>query len=336
RSGAANLVPRPRPDARAGAGCARSSRAVGGDPRRGRDPRGTDDAPARARLRTSHAACLDGGVNTTAPPSSAHAVVIGAGIVGNSMAFHLSRLGWTDLVLVEQGVLPNPGGSTGHASNFIFPVDHSKEMTTLTRESARQYTELGLATVSGGIEVARTEVRMEELNRRISSALSWGEDGCELLTREQVIERVPFLNPGVVLGGFYTPGVSVVDPLRAGTLMREYAQQRGARVLAGTEVIGIDVENNRVRRVHTDQGAIDADYVFVGCGVWSPRIARMAGATIPLTPAVHQMITVGPIQLFEETLGEIAFPIVRDVDTNMYERQNGSDMEVGSYAHRPI
>src|SRR5207244_912063 len=261
---------------------------------------------------------------------------IGAGIVGNSMAYHLSRLGWTDLVLLEQGALPNPGGSTGHASNFIFPVDHSKEMTTLTKESARQYEELGRATSSGGVEVARRKERMEELNRRMSSALSWGEEGCELLTPEQVLEKVPFVDTDVILGGFYTPGVSVVDPLRAGTLMREYAQERGASVFASTEVTGVDVENNHVRRVHTDRGSIDAEAVFVACGIWSPRIARMAGATIPLSPAVHQMISVGPIPLFEATPGEISFPIVRDVDTNMYERQNGSDMEVGSYAHRPI
>ncbi|HEX6700515.1 MAG TPA: FAD-dependent oxidoreductase [Gaiellaceae bacterium] len=275
-------------------------------------------------------------MSTAALPGSAQAVVIGAGIVGNSMAYHLSRLGWTDLVLVEKGALPNPGGSTGHASNFIFPVDHSKEMTTLTKESARQYVELGLAIESGGVEVARTTERMEELNRRISSALSWGEEGCELLTPEQVVEKVPFVDPAVILGGFYTPGVNVVDPLRAGTLMREYAQERGATIVAGAEVTGIDVERNRVRRVHTDQGSVECEHVFVACGIWSPRIARMAGATIPLTPAVHQMITVGPIPLFEDTPGEIAFPIVRDVDTNMYERQNGSDMEVGSYAHRPI
>src|SRR5205807_5135869 len=138
-------------------------------------------------------------VSSTAPPSSAHAVVIGAGIVGNSIAYHLSRLGWTDLVLLEQGPLPNPGGSTGHASNFIFPVDHSKEMTALTKESARQYIELGLATISGGVEVARTKQRMEELNRRVSSALSWGEEGCELLTPEQVLEKVPFLNTDVII-----------------------------------------------------------------------------------------------------------------------------------------
>ncbi len=88
-------------------------------------------------------------------PSSAQAVVIGAGIVGNSLAYHLSRLGWTDLVLLEKGPLPNPGGSTGHASNFIFPVDHSKEMTTLTKESARQYIDFGVSVTSGGVEVAR-------------------------------------------------------------------------------------------------------------------------------------------------------------------------------------
>jgi glycine cleavage system aminomethyltransferase T/glycine/D-amino acid oxidase-like deaminating enzyme len=270
-------------------------------------------------------------------PAAARAVVIGAGIVGNSLVYHLARLGWSDLVLVEKGALPNPGGSTGHASNFIFPVDHAKEMTALTKDSARQYAELGVLTVSGGVEVARTDARLEELQRRLSSATSWGEPETRLLTPEGVVELVPYVNPDVILGGWHTPGVSVVDPLRAGTLMREYAQERGALTVApSTEVTGIDVENGRVRRVRTDKGDVEAEHVFVACGAWSPRIARMAGATIPLTPAIHQMITVGPIPLFEESPGEISFPIVRDVDTNMYERQNGSDMEIGSYAHRPI
>ena len=98
-------------------------------------------------------------------PSSARAVVIGCGIVGNSLAYHLSRLGWEDIVLLDKGPLPNPGGSTGHASNFIFPVDHSKEMTQLTLESQRQYVELGVNTECGGIEVARSEERMQELRR---------------------------------------------------------------------------------------------------------------------------------------------------------------------------
>src|ERR1700740_811905 len=93
-------------------------------------------------------------------------VIIGAGIVGNSLAHHLTRLGVRDITMIDQGPLPNPGGSTGHASTFIFPVDHSKEMTSLTLESMRQYKDLGVFIESGGIEIARTGERMQELSRR--------------------------------------------------------------------------------------------------------------------------------------------------------------------------
>src|ERR1700754_2499264 len=121
-------------------------------------------------------------VEDRSAPAQARAVIIGAGIVGNSLAYHLARLGWTDLVLLDKGPLPNPGGSTCHASNFIFPVDHSREMTALTADSVRQYTELDVITVCGGIEVARTEERLEELRPRMSSASSWGIGGCRLVT----------------------------------------------------------------------------------------------------------------------------------------------------------
>jgi glycine cleavage system aminomethyltransferase T/glycine/D-amino acid oxidase-like deaminating enzyme len=270
-------------------------------------------------------------------PATARAVVIGAGIVGNSLAYHLARLGWTDLVLLDKGPLPNPGGSTGHASNFIYPVDHSREMTALTLDSVRQYTELDVITVCGGIEVARSEERMEELRRRMASAKSWGVDDVALVTPAEVKQLVPYIDEGVIIGGFYSRGVSVVDSLRAGTLMRERAQELGAlTVSANTEVLGIDVERGRVRRVRTTRGDVETEYVVVACGVWSPRIARMAGASIPLTPAVHQMIDIGPVPRFADAKASIEHPIVRDMDTNMYERQDGGGLEVGSYAHRPI
>src|SRR6202007_2859745 len=131
--------------------------------------------------------------------------------------------------------------------------------------------------------------------------------------------------------------VGVVDSLRAGTIMRERAQESGAlTVQPNTEVLGIDVEGGRVVRVRATRGEIETEVVVVACGVWSPRIARMAGASIPLTPAVHQMIDVGPVPRFLSSKTAIEFPIVRDMDTNMYERQAGSGLEVGSYAHRPI
>jgi glycine/D-amino acid oxidase-like deaminating enzyme len=269
-------------------------------------------------------------------PSRARCVVIGAGIVGNSLVYHLARLGWRDLVQLDKGSLPNPGGSTGHASNFIFPVDHSREMTDLTADSVRQYKELGVFTESGGIEVARTQARMQELARRMSSSKAWGIDS-EIVSPARVAELVPFLDPSVIVGGFHTPSVGVVDSLRAGTIMRERAQEMGAlSVHAGVEIVGLDVEAGRIRRVRTDHGDIEAETVVIACGVWSPRLARMAGATIPLTPAVHQMISVGPVPQFADTVGEISFPIVRDMDTFCYERQHGGDLEVGSYAHRAI
>jgi glycine cleavage system aminomethyltransferase T/glycine/D-amino acid oxidase-like deaminating enzyme len=269
-------------------------------------------------------------------PTRASVVVIGAGIVGNAVVGHLADKGWTDMVLIDKGPLPDPGGSTGHASNFIFPVDHGKELAMLTLDSQRQYEEMGVNTTCGGIEVARTPERMEELKRRMASAKAWGVES-ELITPERVKELVPFVDTSVILGGFYTPSVSVVDSLQAGTIMRQRALDKGAlTVSTWTEVLGVDVEEGRITGVRTDKGDIACDYVVVACGVWSPRIAAMAGATIPLVPAVHQMIDVGPIPELEATRAEIAFPIVRDVDTNMYERQNGGDMEVGSYAHRPI
>jgi glycine cleavage system aminomethyltransferase T/glycine/D-amino acid oxidase-like deaminating enzyme len=270
-------------------------------------------------------------------PATARAVVIGAGIVGNSLVGHLAELGWTDLVLLDKGPLPNPGGSTGHASNFIFPVDHSKEMTQLTLDSVRQYRDAGVFTESGGIEVARTEERMQELQRRMSSAKAWGIDDVSIVTPAEVKKLVPFIDESVIVGGFYTRSVGIVDSLRFGTIMRERGQAKGAlSVFANTEVLGIDVERGRITGIRTSRGDIATDIVVVCCGVWSPKIARMAGASIPLTPAVHQMIDVGPVPHFKDTKGTIEFPIVRDMDTNMYERQDGSGLEIGSYAHRPI
>ncbi len=269
-------------------------------------------------------------------PPTARVVVIGAGIVGNSLVHHLARLGWRDIVQIDKGALPNPGGSTGHASNFIFPVDHSREITDLTLDSVRQYKEMGVFTESGGFEVARTEERMEELRRRMSSAKAWGIEA-HLVEPAEVVERVPFLDPDQIIGAFWTPSVGVVDSLRAGTIMRERAMETGALTVVPTvEVTGLDVVDGRIRAVQTTGGEIEAETVVIACGVWSPKLARMAGAHIPLTPAVHQMISVGPCPQLAGREGEISYPIVRDMDTLCYERQHGADMEVGSYAHRAI
>jgi glycine cleavage system aminomethyltransferase T/glycine/D-amino acid oxidase-like deaminating enzyme len=273
----------------------------------------------------------------SALPSKAKVVGIGAGIVGNSVVYHLAKLGWKDIVQVDKGPLPNPGGSTGHASNFIFPVDHSKEISELTLDSMRQYKEFGVFVESGGIEVARTPERMQEFHRRLQSARAFGIDHSSLLTPEEIKAIVPYIDETIILGGFQTTSAGVVDSLRMGTLMREDAIEKGAlTVSANTEVLDIVVEDDRIKSVVTDNGEIECDYVVIATGCWGPKLAAMAGTSIPLTPAVHQMKDIGPVPMFLDAKSDIEYPVVRDMDSNMYERQHGTGLEIGSYAHRPI
>jgi glycine cleavage system aminomethyltransferase T/glycine/D-amino acid oxidase-like deaminating enzyme len=271
-------------------------------------------------------------------PESAETVIIGAGIVGNSLTYHLARMGRDDILLIDKGPLPDPGGSTGHASNFLMPVEHSKEMTHLTRRSIEMYEEMDTFNESGGIEVARTEERMQELHRRMQSAKAWGERA-EMLPPEEVKELVPYINEDLIEGGFHSEGAGVCDPLRTGDIMRERADEEtdgGLTLSPNTEVTDLHVEDGSIAAVETDRGTVQADEVAICAGLWSPKIARMAGVEIPLTPAVHQMISVGPIEFFEDFEGEINHPVVRDMDTQMYERPSGNDLEIGSYQHRPI
>ena len=265
--------------------------------------------------------------------------MIGCGIVGNSLAYHLTDQGWTDVVLIDKGPLPNPGGSTGHASNFIFPVDHSKEMTQLTLESVRQYEEMGVFTECGGIEVARTEERMEELRRRMASAKAWG------------IEPVSLVTPG---GGEGARPVHrrVGDPRRLLHAVRrrrrlaarrhDHARARpGVRarcpVFANTEVIGIDVEGGRVRARPHDHGRHRGGDRRDRVRRLEPEARADGGRLDPAhagRPPDDRHRAGAAVRA--DAKGDIEFPIVRDMDTNMYERQDGVGLEIGSYAHRAI
>jgi glycine cleavage system aminomethyltransferase T/glycine/D-amino acid oxidase-like deaminating enzyme len=269
-------------------------------------------------------------------PSHAKVVIVGAGIAGNALAWHLAKLGWRDIVQVDKGPLPNPGGSTGHASSFTFPVEYNRQMTEWCMDGIGQFTDLGVFTRCGGIEVARTPERMHELKRRLAAAHAFGVEA-ELLDPAGVLRLVPWMDGSKILGGFNTPAVGVVDPVYGGTLMRDQAMALGAlAVSAGTEVMGVDVRDGRVTGIRTTKGDVSAEIVVVCGGVWSAKVARMAGARIPLTPAVHQMVDIGPVPAFEHLASALAYPVVRDMDALMYERQSGGDLEIGSYAHRAI
>ncbi|MFW5965678.1 MAG: FAD-dependent oxidoreductase, partial [Halodesulfurarchaeum sp.] len=271
-------------------------------------------------------------------PDSAGTVIIGAGIVGNSLAYHLADQGVEDILLVDKGPLPDPGGSTGHASNFLMPVVHGKSGLEIGYRSIEQYKEFDVFTKSGGMEVARTKEQMEENKRRVQSAKAYGGEA-ELLTPEEVKEKVPYINEEILEGAVYFPDAGVCDSLQFGELCRQEAKDMGALTVApNTEVTDIFTDGRDVTGIETDSGNVDVeDTLIIAAGLWSNQLAEMAGTKIPLKPAVHQMITVGPIKQFEERGVEgIEDPIVRDMDNREYERQHGSEMEVGSYSHRPM
>src|SRR5699024_2764394 len=131
-----------------------------------------------------------------------------------------------NIVLHEKGPLPDPGGSTAHASHFVFPVDRSKGLTELTLASVRQYTERGVLHDCGGLEVARAQERYAEVQRRTIAARSWGSEA-HLASPKEIGQLVPYIDAGLLVGGFYTPSRAIGNPVQAGRTMRERAEELG-------------------------------------------------------------------------------------------------------------
>ena len=270
----------------------------------------------------------------------ADVVVIGAAIVGCSVADHLTRLGATDVVVVDQGPLPATGGSTSHAPGLVFQTNPSHTMTELARYTVQRYSELEhdgqpCFQAVGGIEVAATPERHAELKRRHGLATSWGLPS-ELLTPEQVAEKIPLLDPARIHGGYHVPSDGLAKAVWACDAMTREARSRGARFYGDTEVTGLDVAGGRVRAVETSAGRIETERVVVCAGIWGPLVGRMAGVRVPLYPVEHQLVWTTPVPELAGETEEARHPILRHQDSCMYFRQRGERYGVGSYQHRPL
>lgn len=274
--------------------------------------------------------------------STATLVVIGAGIVGCSTTYHLAKLGWKNIVVVEQGPLFATGGSTSHAPGLVFQTNSSKTMTKLAQYTVELYSQLSTEEGPafypvGGVEVAYTEERMAELQRKLGWAKSWGVEGACLLTPEEVKAKVPLVDTAKVLGGYFVPTDGIAKALRAAEAMANYAKDAGAAEFYGhTTVMDIEVVDGQVQAVVTDKGRIETDKVLVCAGIWGPRIGRMVGEVIPLTPVQHQYVKTGPIPELAGMTEEVTYPMVRHQDHAMYFRQHGDCWGIGSYQHEPL
>ena len=267
-------------------------------------------------------------------------VIVGAGIVGCSVADHLTRLGGHDVTVVDQGSLFATGGSTSHAPGLVFQTNPSQTMTRFAAYSVRRYGELRHGGQPcfrpvGSIEVARTPARWKDLHRKQGLATSWGV-ASRLLSPREVAELVPLLDPARIHGGFHVPSDGIAKAVWAAEAMAEQAIDRGARFVGDAPVTGIRVEGGRVRAVTTAQGDFEADVVVCCAGIWGPLIGRMAGVPVPLVPFQHQYVRTAPLPPLAGETEEVAHPILRDQDSAMYFRQHQDGYGVGSYQHAPL
>ena len=188
---------------------------------------------------------------------NARLVVIGAGIVGCSAAYHLTRLGWSDIAVLEQGPLFETGGSTSHAPGLVFQTNFSQMMTGLARYTVELYSALELEGQPcfhpvGSMEIACTRERWEDLKRKRGAAHSWGVEA-ELLEPGAVADKIPLLDSSKIHGAYYAPGDGIAKPVRAAAALARAAVP-GATFYDRTTVVGIEVEKGRVQAVLTDQG----------------------------------------------------------------------------------
>jgi glycine cleavage system aminomethyltransferase T/glycine/D-amino acid oxidase-like deaminating enzyme len=272
-------------------------------------------------------------------PSQARAVVIGGGIVGCSLAYHLTRLGWRDVVVLDQGPLPQNWGSTSHAPGLMFQHNVSRTVCQLAQWSVATYREVDLPTSPavfpvGSLEVAETAERWAELKRRVGQARAWGLEA-HLIEPDEVKRRFPPLRTDDLHGALFVPGDCAVKTVALLGALMARAGERGATFHAGTAVTGIEVRNGQVRAVETAAGRIVADVVISAAGMWGPLVGNLVEVKIPLTPLQHVFARSGPLP---ELAGETAFirlPFIRYQDHDGYLRQYADAIGFGSYRHEP-
>jgi glycine cleavage system aminomethyltransferase T/glycine/D-amino acid oxidase-like deaminating enzyme len=267
------------------------------------------------------------------PPDRAEVVVVGGGIVGSSVAYHLTKLGVTDVVVLERGRLTN--GTTWHAAGLVAEVRGTHALTELSRINADLYealpaetgVETGFRRV-GSMTVARTPARMQEYLYGASIARDAGIE-VNVLTSRELRDHWPPIEIDDVLGGTFYPGDGTVNPGDAALALAKGADDGGARFVLGTTVTGFVTDGGRISAVETDRGTIEAGSVVLAAGLWTSELARVAGVSVPLYPAEHVWVITDPIESADER-----FPILRDLDGYFYVRHYQGGYMVGAFEPR--
>jgi glycine cleavage system aminomethyltransferase T/glycine/D-amino acid oxidase-like deaminating enzyme len=290
-------------------------------------------------------------------PDSARCVIVGGGVGGASLAYHLAKLGWSDVVLLERSQLTS--GSTFHSAGLVGQLRGSVSLTKMVMHSVELYRRLADESEfdpgwveCGGIRLASSEERMEELRRQAGWAKTFGLP-LELISAEEAQELFPLMSTEGVLGAAWLPTDGYIDPAQLTYALADGARHGGCRIFTNTRVTAIEVEHGRVRGVRTDKGDVAAEVVVDAGGMYAAEIARMAGVRVPLIPMSHQYLVTQPLEAVREarrsTAGWLSFdsdtgtklnhprghlPTLRDPDLLVYYREDGDGLVMGGYERR--
>src|SRR5580692_2805339 len=263
-------------------------------------------------------------------PGRAQVVVIGGGIIGTSVAYHLTALGLTDVLLLEQGQLSC--GTTWHAAGLVGQLRASEAGTKLVQYSTQLYEQLeaesGQATGfrrCGGLTVARTADRMMTLRRTAATAQAYQIE-CELISAEEAARRYPLLNAADLAGAIWLPADCRANPVDLTAALARGARLRGAAIRERVRVTGILHRDGRVRGVRTDQGDIEAEVVVNCAGQWAKQVGALAGVTVPLHSAEHFYVVTDQIDGVHPDL-----PVLRDPDGYTYFKEEVGGLVVGGF-----
>ena len=267
-------------------------------------------------------------------PPRARVVVVGGGVIGTSVAYHLTKLGWSDVLLLEQGSLS--GGTTWHAAGLVGQLRASEAGTRLVQYSGELYAGLEEETGQsagfrrcGGVILARTADRLTQLRRTAATAAAYGLD-CELLTAAEALERVPVIRTDDVLGAIWLPGDGKANPTDLTMALAKGARQGGARIVERVRVLDVLTRPSRrdvaVTGVRTDRGDVEAEVVVNCAGQWAKQIGAMVGATVPLHSAEHFYVVTDQVAGVAPDM-----PVLRDPDGYLYVKEEVGGLVVGGF-----
>ena len=267
---------------------------------------------------------------TPALPGRARVVIIGGGVIGTSVAYHLARMGWTDVLLLEQGQLSC--GTTWHAAGLVGQLRASQNGTRLVQYSMELYARLeeetGLSAGfrrCGGVTVARTADRMVQLKRTAATAAAYQLD-CELISPQRAREFYPLLAVDDLAGAIWLPGDGRANPTDLTAALARGARDRGVVIREHTRVTGIGTQDKAVAGVRTDQGDVEAEVVVNCAGQWAKQVGAMCGVTVPLHSAEHFYVVTEQIDGVNRDL-----PILRDPDGYTYIKEEVGGLLVGGF-----